>query len=163
MTYGHVRSCWGEAPRAFHAPLLEWGHALRHQICRRTNIHHDFHNRICHLWQGAEFGHPCMHPESIFNSSRRRCGPMCDRVWSWHVWSGFKAFHGPLLLLGRLAGIQTHSRYFIWKADTWMIPSPNARLILNFACTTAKICFSPPTVTILGFFLNVCCLCSQLR
>ena len=60
-----VSSCWGEAPQAFHAPLLGWGHALRHQMGRPTNIHHHFHNRIyatcgdicgdmwwymCHLW-----------------------------------------------------------------------------------------------------------------
>ena len=84
MAIGRVSSCWGEAPGAFHAPLLEWGHALRrHQICRRTNIHHDFHNRICHLWRSAEREgiHASCTQKVDVDVATGRCAIMTCGVW----------------------------------------------------------------------------------
>ena len=116
MAIGRVSSCWGEAPGAFHAPLLEWGHALRrHQICRRTNIHHDFHNRICHLWRSAEREgiHASCTQKVDKDAATGPCAIMTCGVWS-------KDISRTITAAGTA---RWNPNTLILKANTWTIPS----------------------------------------
>ena len=141
MAIGRVSSCWAEAPGAFHAPLLEWGHALRHQICRRTNIHHDFHNRIyATCGMGPSSGiHACTQKVFIARADEDAgpCVTVCDHdMWGLvprHFTDHYCCWDGSL---------ESKHTQDISSWRPTLERYHHHKHILNFASLTVKICGS---------------------